>query len=258
MKDSLVSKAVAWVTLYGVLRALAPHLRVRSEEEGVVLGTILFMFLALMVVASFSRIPMRTGTALLSWLLFAGLFIVTGLLRISPAADLALILSATSFGILVSQIIREPQLLVPVALVAAIVDYWGVNYGTTKMMMSFAPRVLGTVGWTVPRVGSLEPATIMGPGDFVFLGLFFACIARFRLNWRRSILLIYLFLLVSMLLVYFSRLSVPALVPMAGAVLAANIRCFRLKRSEWFALLYAGMILAAITAVGLLTWHFVK
>jgi hypothetical protein len=51
-----------------------------------------------------------------------------------------------------------------------------------------------------------------------------------------------------MLAVALTGISLPALVPIAVVVIGMNIRRFRYERSEAFALLYAGLIVAAVLA----------
>ena len=86
----------------------------------------------------------------------------------------------------------------------------------------------------------------VGFADFLFIALFFACFQRFGIPSRRTFQVLGGVLAFYMLLVALTGLPLPALVPIAVVIIGMNLRQFRYERSEGFALLYAGLIVAAV------------
>lgn len=164
-----------------------------------------------------------------------------------PLADLFLTASLAWLGGLIALIVREAKILLPIGIVAAIIDVMGAMLptGFTANVMAKHENVVKAVSVSVPTVGSLHPMTIMGPGDALFLGFFFATVIRFGMNGRGSFWLTYALLTVSMLLVLAFGFPIGALMPMGIAMLAANFRYFKYSREETFAMLYAGAIVIA-------------
>ena len=180
----------------------------------------------------------------------APLFIVGPLLL-----GLAITLGCAFFGILLSRIIREANVLLPVALVAMPIDYLGAmtSIGFTKHVLTTNPGLVRALSVPVPRVGGgghhhggISPIGFIGPGDALFMAFFFAVVLRLDLNVRGTFWWMYGLLTATMLLVLFSGLNVAALIPMGLAMLIANRRFFKLKREEVFATLYAGLLILAL------------
>lgn len=165
----------------------------------------------------------------------------------APLADLFLTASLAWLGGLIALIVREAKILLPIGVVAAIIDVVGAMLpkGFTANMIAKHPNVVQSVSVSVPTVGSLYPMTIMGTGDALFLGFFFATVIRFGMNGRGSFWLTYALLTLSMLLVLAYGFPIGALMPMGIAMLTANFRYFKYSREETFAMLYAGVIVIA-------------
>ncbi len=169
---------------------------------------------------------------------------------------LTITLGCAFFGILLSPIIREPNVLLPVALISMPIDYIGAmtSIGFTQNAVANNPHLVQALSVPVPTVGSsghhgvLQPIGFIGPGDALFMAFFFAVVLRLDLNRRGTFWWMYGLLTATMLLVLFTGLNVAALIPMGLAVVIANYWHFRLKREEVFATLYAaGLILALVT-----------
>ena len=171
------------------------------------------------------------------------------------------------FGILLSRIIREPNVLLPVALVAMPIDYLGAMtpIGFTQNAVATNPALVRALSVPVPSVGGggqhhggIHPIAFIGPGDALFMAFFFAVVLRLDLNVRGTFWWMYGLLTATMLLVLFSDVNIAALIPMGLAVLIANGQSFKLKREEVFATLYAGLLILALV-VGFYTYshsHF--
>ena len=169
---------------------------------------------------------------------------------------LTITLGCAFFGILLSPIIREPNVLLPVALVAMPIDYIGAMtpIGFTQNAVANNPHLVQALSVPVPTVGSgahhgaLHPIAFIGPGDALFMAFFFAVVLRLNLNTRGTFWGMYGLLTATMLLVLFKGLNIAALIPMGLAVVIANCHFFRLKREEVFATIYAaGLIIVLVT-----------
>lgn len=157
--------------------------------------------------------------------------------------DMSLMIFAASLGCIISFIIREPNIVIPVALFAAVVDYWGVTAGPLSVVLTKKPAILDAVSIHMPVPIVNAPGTLIGLGDFVFLGIFFSILYRFALNTKLSFWLGFVFLTVTMFIVTAVDVAIPALVPMGAAIIIANYRAIELKREEKLATLYVGIIL---------------
>ncbi len=171
---------------------------------------------------------------------------------LQPLNGLLLTVSLAYFGGLLSRIIREAKILLPVGVIAGLVDVFGamVPTGYTANMVAQHPSVVRAVSVSVPTVGSLHPVGLVGPGDALFLGFFFATVLRFGMNARGSFWLTYTLLTISMLIVLSPLpINIGALMPMGVAMIIANFRYFKFTREESFAMLYAGVIVLAAAAL---------
>lgn len=269
-----------WAALaYLAFSAFVPLIPVHPHRLNIVfvlallvVPTALFMLLQLWVGRAFVCLRPRpipcvlaAGVAALVWLLvflwvhpYRGL---TGpvngwlfLLR-SLLVNLSITVACTFFGILLSRIVREPNVLLPVALVAMPIDYIGAMtpIGFTQNAEHHHPAIVQAVSVSVPTVGGLHPISFIGPGDALFVAFFLAVVLRLDLNLRGTFWTMYILLTVTMLLVLFTGLPIAALVPMGLAVLLANGMRMHLQRSEVFATIYA--IALVLTLVVAFYWY---
>lgn len=198
------------------------------------------------------------GLAVLGVALWIGLAAVTpprpGLVLALSATmqDIGKIVGSAGLGLALARGIREPNILFPAGLFAAFADFVVVNFGTVKHALS-SPKgqaVVKAVSAQVPSVHpKLAPLTI-GPADFLFLGLFLGCAARFAMGDRRTAWVLALVLALSLVLVPLIG-PVPALAPMSLAFVAVNWRHFRLSREE-----LVGSIVVLVVAGGLFLGYF--
>ncbi len=156
--------------------------------------------------------------------------------------QLSLMLLAVFLGITVSYIIREPNTLLPVAIVAAAVDFWNVYVGPLGHIVATKPGVVHAVTIQMPAPVPGMPIPMIGMGDFVFLAMYFSVVCRFGLNIRGTFWWGYVLLTLTMLAVLGPLGGVPALVPMAFAVIIPNIRHIHLKRDELLATIGIGVV----------------
>ena len=188
-----------------------------------------------------------------------------------------LILTGVFFGKILAGLIRERAMLVPVGLVAGLVDFWGVYWGPVNMMSTANPAAVNalatasTAAATVPdavktqlpeqlRVfGNLAPPQSIGLGDFVFLAFFLACAYRLGFSVKRTMWGIVAGLLVASVISALDGQTLcghlvkieylPGLVFICGGVLLANLFSWQLSRNEWA---MTG-VLVAIFAAGIIS-----
>jgi hypothetical protein len=244
----------------------------------VALSTLVFMALATWVVMRAAALPLRPVAALGWMVLLLLLFLLVRLspafvsfLRQSPVAlevvlgvsDTLMVLAASMLGLGVSHIIREPNILAPAALFAALVDFAVVSLWIPRVMEA-APQALGAVAVHVPQVGTkptpagLRPIGIIGPADFVFLAFYFACVWRFNMAARAT----YIWMVIALAgYMFFQNVvgsltprfmdavdMLPGLVPMAVVLLIVNRKYFRFSREEKRAMAVVALLVVSIIA----------
>ena len=234
-----------------------------------VLAGIAYILIALALVALVSRLPLswkgQLGTGLLFAVAFGAARLADMRLPGQPfqlVGDLLLVLMAVFLGIAASRIIRERNMLVPVAVVAAAIDTWGVYWGFVAEVGKKAPEVVQQFSAAVPGSAAAGlPVPLLssvGIGDFLFMGLFVGAVYRLHMNPRATLWALFaVYLLVPPAFAAVSAVTgsaaplLPGLLFLSFAVLIANWRQFHFSRAERYALLYAGAVVAAII---LLAW----
>ena len=267
---------------YPLFWQIAP--RIHTEAIGaIIFSTFVSLGLVIWFAAEVGRACVTTRAALISTLVSSAIILPLRVLaavrpnHIPPPWSLALYIPglpdllfvwfAGSLGSLLSRIIRSANLIPPVAIMLALVDIWTVLLGgpVQTLMTSKNPVAqLVTQSMTVklpaptPLHGATPVNTQIGFADFLFVAFFSASITRFvgrpRVH-RRMVIVMISALCLYMLPVIILAWSLPALVPMSVVMLALHWRYFQYERSEAFALLYAGLLVAAI-AFGF--WFFSK
>lgn len=171
----------------------------------------------------------------------------------------AIMLAAASIGALVAIRVRDKNLLLPVVLFAAFIDFFTVTMGPVSHMMQNAPHVLPAVSAAIPQAGTrgghFEPTTFMGPGDFLFMALVFSVVFTLGMNARRNFWFVFGAMTIGMLAVMFDLLPfLPALTVLAVAVVGANYREFKLSKQEKMsvAILAVALVIVAFLVRSLL------
>jgi hypothetical protein len=199
--------------------------------------------LPIVAIALLARLRLAPGRSLL--LALGGLFLWLALLGAMPLLppalyipvgalqDLGKIVAAGGVGIALGGFLREPNILLPAGVFAAFADFVVVNFGTVKHALSSEEghRVVEAVSAAVPAVHPSLPPLMIGPADFLFLGIFLMCAVRFDFGLRRNAWVLTAVLALSLLAVPWVG-AVPALAPMSIAFVALNWRNFRLSRQE--------------------------
>ncbi|GBC91660.1 hypothetical protein HRbin15_00114 [bacterium HR15] len=271
---------LGWSLVYLLLQTVTPFVRVPIGWVwiGTLVSTLALMASMLGLVFTLARAcearrwlaaALLSGgaTAFIVWLLLPTWLGVSSSHRFPPSIAVPyraihgylLILTAIGLGCLMSRLIREKNLLVPVVPFAALVDAITVMtpVGFVKRVMESAPAVVEratvavmTAPTSAPTVERVVPIVLMGVGDFVFLALYAACLYRFALRAFATAIGLFFVLWAYLVIVMLGVANaLPALVPMAVVVLAVNWREFRLTRQE----LWASLLVVGATAT-LLLW----
>ncbi|MCL5283806.1 MAG: hypothetical protein M1330_03735 [Armatimonadetes bacterium] len=236
-----------------------------------VLSTIIAMFVQVLFITQMAKHLSRSGSAILLAVVSFAIFVIgliathhhppivplIVLITIPGVSSLIIMCFASSIGVLLSGIIREKNLIPPVSVVAAMVDWYTVmGGGPVHQIMTKAPNLAKPFLVKLPPIahGSFgaAPALFIGFADFMFIAFFYACVCRFAMNEKKTFIGLCITLILYMLIVsQADRLgswaqALPALVPVALVLLVANWRHFRYQRSELLAILYAGLIVIAV------------
>jgi hypothetical protein len=169
--------------------------------------------------------------------------------------NIALIVWATFLGRLVSRIVREGKLILPVAVVASLADTITVFWGVVARVTETAPEVAAAFSTATPvavPAGVRAPIlTMVGIGDFLFLALFLALTLRYSMQPVRTMWATFALMLLAPLafLIEEAATGLPGLPFLAVAVLWANWSHFNYTREEKRALAVVGL-LVAISALG--------
>jgi len=273
-REAMRRDAALAIVAYLAFGLLLPHVHtppLRALPFGARLAllagpTAVFMLLQVWLAWALVRLTPRprsaaalTILAVVCW--YVTLRFVHPFLHATFAANLALLqlrppllgffvtLAGTFGGVLLSRIVRERNVLLPVAIVAMPIDYIGAMtpIGFTQNAVAQHPGLVYAVSVPVPTVSSIHIHGFIGPGDALFIAFYFAAIVRLEMNGRGTFWLMYALLTLTLLYVLLpTSLPVAALVPMGLAVILANARLFTLRRDEVFAMLYAAALVVSL------------
>src|SRR5206468_3170875 len=117
--------------------------------------------------------------------------------------------------------------------------------GHAPVARAFMNAMTAPLSTTQAKLGAAPLQLAAGFADFLFIAVFFACFAKFGIPSKRTFTALVGTLSVYMLAVFYTGSPLPALVPIAAVIIGMNARRFKYARDEAFALLYAGLIVAA-------------
>lgn len=187
----------------------------------------------------------------------------------TSALGTVLFLPACLFaGRLLSRVVRERGMTLPVCIVAALADIFTVFWGPTGQALERAPEVVQKLSLAIPAAGSavgvhgakgLAFVATMGLGDFIFLALFMSLAVRFGFPLWRTLGAVMVGALVGVVLALanpFGLPGMPLLPYMAAAFLAANARSFALSAQEKRDTAIALVVLVVLFAAAGLALHY--
>jgi hypothetical protein len=265
--------AALWLALYVALQVGVRFVRLpRSSPPWLVLTLIalsaaVFIFLALGICTSLASTARRPVVAIVMLLIGAAGWMLAlwllpknppsttmarfGLLVLLNVEEVCRILAAAGVGVLLASVIHERNILLPAAVFAAFADYAVVHlpFGTVNraLQTETGRHFVHSMSAKMPTIQGLPMLTI-GMADFLFLTFFIACILRFDLYLKGTLIAWFFLLTLSLLLAL--AVPVPALAPMALGFVAVNFRRFKLSPSEMQAMV-AAAIIVLVLALGL-------
>ena len=227
------------------------------------LATVIFVGLPIATIAAAARIrwrPIGAASACATFLAIVVLLRGGGAL-LDGIVQLARFGWPAAFGFLISGLIRDKNLLLPIAIVLLTVDILAVfaPSGTVKQGLS-SPTIrpiFDALAYQVPEAGSARPLAQMGPADPLFIGMFLHAIHKFRMNFRGTILWLIPALVAYLAIVLlagdsnllgFSLSALPALVPISIVVVSLNAKYFKPSRQELQMTIGVAIVCAALIA----------
>ncbi len=182
----------------------------------------------------------------------------TGSDIINAIGQIGLPIWCVGLGALLATLIKDQNLVVPIAIFLACLDMFLVfsPFGVTQVVLKEMPSVLPSIGAQIPISATSDPLTgkvaagsFAGPADFMFLAMFMVALFRFNLKARRTVMVVIPTLLVYMMAVGIYKIALPALVPIGICVLLVNWKEFKLTKDEKIS-----TALVATLGIGLFTW----
>lgn len=163
-------------------------------------------------------------------------------------------------GAVISSLLREKNILIPVAIFLIGFDIFLVltPLGFTQRIMKANPNLLNQVAMVIPKVtthaqtasnATVAKAGLVGPADLVFLGAFFLAMYRFDMKPKETLKVMIPVLIAYMILVLVTGWALPALVPIGLVTLLVNRHEFNLNKDE-----KVSTIVLALIAVGILVF----
>jgi hypothetical protein len=178
-----------------------------------------------------------------------------------------LIVWCLGLGGLLASCIRDKNLLLPLAAFLAIFDFWlvFVPEGPVGKIARGNQKALSQMAYHIPNVshvshgGHAASLAYVGPADFMFLGMFFVALFRFKMRTTTTfyailpVLAAYLLTVLIAGNVHIGPISLgamPALIPIGATVLIVNWREFNLTRDEKLS-----SALIVILGIGVVIWR---
>ncbi|HRF58748.1 MAG TPA: hypothetical protein PLH94_02405 [Fimbriimonadaceae bacterium] len=214
-------------------------------------------------------VGLHAGGVLLAKALGESGFVAVTLLS---AGQAGLMIWCLGLGALLMSLIKDKNLLVPVAIFLAGLDMFLVfsPTGPTKVLVETRPELFQSVAMSVPKVvatapeaprGVMAAMAYVGPADLFFLAMFFVALFRFQMRTRQTLAWIIPVLALYLLVVLIagdvqlgpvSLRALPALLPIGLTVLLVNAREFQMTRSEKLSTLFAAGLAVGVAALGLI------
>jgi hypothetical protein len=173
-----------------------------------------------------------------------------------------------ALGSLLALLIKDKNLILPIAVFLALFDMWLVfaPEGVVQHFVVQGPMTqLKTMAYQSPSVatasagGRAEPMLYIGPADFVFLSMFFVALYRFRMRVASTlrvimpVLALYLIVVLCWPGVHIGPITLgalPALLPIGLVVLIVNRDQFNLNRDEKIT-----TVVLAVLGTALVIWR---
>lgn len=184
-----------------------------------------------------------------------------GRVILESLAMAGLSLWTTGLGGLVAAMIRDKNLIPPIAIFLAGFDMFLIFNPTsvTQVIMKSQPQLFQSAAYQIPTFG-IGPAAYVGPADFFIIGLLFVTISRFNmrsaqtLKWVCGTLLIYLFIVIfagDAAIGPVSLGQLPALVPIGLTAMFVNWREFTMSKEERWMTVFVAFVALSLAGYGI-------
>jgi len=244
-------------TLVGLASALAPGIRLSELGASVAAfaGATLVPILALAISAK-ARVPLRATLAVLT--VAATTLVIVALSRPRPIpamllVDGALVALAWAIGASIGQRIQHVAHLLPACIVAASADIVSSlsPEGPTHAIAG-SDRALSIAAVWFPVQGTHAVSPALGAGDLLFMALLFGAAAVHGLPYARTVALALLGTALAGLAAAWLGVAVPALVPIAAAVVLGlpavrQLRPVDRSAARWSMAIASALVLAVLT-----------
>jgi hypothetical protein len=168
---------------------------------------------------------------------------------------------ASFLGKLVSRVLREGKLMLPVAVVASLADIFTVFWGVVAQVTKTAPEVVETFSASAPVP---PPPNVTAPilsavgiGDFLFLSLFLAVALRYAMRPTATMWAAFALMLVAPIafVIWPNAPGMPGLPFISVAALWANWRHIEFTGEEKRALAVSGVLVSAVAVALWVVFH---
>lgn len=259
-----------------VLRLVVGLTPVSPSWVGPISVVISILFIGIPVAMMFRAAQYEWTVRLALGFLITGAIVHAGLTLGFGARVPALLIFAQSgllvwcmgLGALLATLLKDANVLVPVAIFLALFDIWLVfsPEGPVGQIARGNQGALAALGYALPKPTTgptavyAQPMAYVGPADFLFMGMFFVALYKFRLRTQVTALCLaptlVAYLLVALLAGHvrigpISLGALPALVPIAIVLLIVNWPEFRMNAEERIT-----TTLLAVIGIALLSWRF--
>lgn len=187
------------------------------------------------------------------------------LVALQALKDTAVLVWTMGLGALVAMLIKEKNLLPPVALFLAGFDAFLILTPMTPQAQIVAqnPGIVKDLGMTVPQMRANTPESqaegarildlgYVGPADLFVTAALFVVLARHRMRFGQSAMILISVLFGYMILAVVSPIAgLPALVPIGVTVLLVNMREFKMTKEERTATWGVAVIALMLAGFGL-------
>jgi len=176
---------------------------------------------------------------------------------VNALGQIGLPIWCVGLGALLAMLIKERNIVVPIAIFLACFDMFLVfsPLGLTHRFIKSSPDTLAIIAAQVPVASHgtsgnrVSPGALAGPADFMFLAMFLVAIFKHNMQGRRTVMVVIPTLLAYMLLVTVIHTALPALLPIGGVVLLVNWKEFQLSKEEKISTCFV-----AVMGILMFTW----
>jgi len=239
--------------------------------------SILFVAGPIFALYSAARFPWKPLTALLLLVLglsvWGGGYVLAGKIHqpilstsLFALSQSGVIMWCFAVGSLLAMILKDKNLLLPMAIFLALFDMWLVfapEGFVQHSIVADSGKALAIMGYHVPALpsapagGRAADLLYVGPADYLFISMFFAALFRFKMRTRATLYAIVpvlaAYLLVALIFtdvqIWRIRLgALPALLPIGMTVLIMNRKEFNLNRDERITTIFIAVVGTIVAA----------